>query len=236
MTKMKPKTRVGKPSAATKARPVTMRRRRNPAKSVSAKIAAQSPSQPVLATPLPTLDPAQELSAEGRALLTNSEWVELFPAGISVSSAMGRPVLILKDKYGVEVLPVWVQPLDAGVALAELSQGSGATPHAVTRRLMQALGMKLESCTFVDLVGHHQFVQLNFEGNETVKSFRLRADEAMSFCLQSRARFYSTRTYMARCRDVDEDLARLEQGLSEGTLPGLQAEMEISSKKHPYVM
>jgi bifunctional DNase/RNase len=169
------------------------------------------------------------------------EWIELFPHGISVSTEMGRPVLVLKDKSGLNVLPVWIQPLDAGVALAELSQGSGSTPHAVARHLMSTLGLKLESCVFTDLVGHHQYVQLTFrsesDGPEAqTQTLRVRADESMSFCLQARARFYSTPPFMARCRSVDEDLSKFEQNLVHGQLPGLQAEMEISSKKHPYVM
>lgn len=167
---------------------------------------------------------------------TESEWVELFPHGLSVATAVGRPILILKDRSGVEVLPVWVHPLDAGVALAELSQGSGVTPHSAVRRILQALDVRVESCTFVDLVGHHQFVQVAFRGDPRLQVLRLRADEAMSFCLQARARFYSTREYMARCRDLDADLARMEENMAQGPLASLRAEMEISTKKHPYVM
>jgi hypothetical protein len=169
------------------------------------------------------------------------EWVELFPHGISVGSDIGRPVLVLKDKNGIEVLPVWMHPLDAGVALAELSNSSGVSPHAVTRRVLESLNVRLNSCTFVDLVGHHQFVQLGLEPlkkeiGSTPKTLRVRADEAMSFCLQARARFFSTRAYMLRCRSLDTDLSHLEQNLTSGQAPGLQSEMEISSKKHPYVM
>ncbi len=126
--------------------------------------------------------------------------------------------------------------------MAELSHTTSATPHAVTRRLLEMMKVTVESCVFVDLIGHHQFVNLNLRstdvasGESELKTLRVRADEAMSFCLQARARFYSTRALMAKCRDLDTDLAKLEQNLSEGQLPTLQAEMELSSKKHPYVM
>ena len=169
------------------------------------------------------------------------DWVELSPAGISVATAMGRPVLILKDATTGDVLPVWMQPLDAGIAMAELSHSMGATPLAVTRQLLALLKYKVRSCTFTEMIGHHQFAQIELdllplvEGNESLR-LRVRADEAMSFCLQANAKFYSTREFMARCRDLDVDLAKLEHSLVEGTLPALQAEIEISSKKHPYVM
>lgn len=179
--------------------------------------------------------------ASASLALANSkpaENVELFPHGISVGSTVGRPVLILKDKAMIEVLPVWMHPLDAGVALAELSQGSGASPHSVTKRVLEMAGLSLTACVFVEIIGHHQFIDLVFSNPQGVETNRLRvrADEAMSFCLQARAKFFSSKDFMLRCRALDADLTSLEHNLNEGQLPGLQAEMENSSKKHPYVM
>ncbi len=170
----------------------------------------------------------------------SSEGIELFPHGISVSTALGRPVLILKDKTTVDVLPVWMNPLDAGVALAELSQSTGVTPHSVTRRLLAQLNVKLEKCVFTEIVGHHQFVDLTFETAEASKPgfclTRVRADEAMSFCLQARARFFGTKAYMAQCRSLDVDLSTFENNLVQGQLNDLKTEIENSSKKNPYVI
>ena len=177
--------------------------------------------------------------------------IELLPNGISVTTSIGRPVLILKDRTGVEVLPVWMQPLDAsGCDGGAFRIARRATPHAVTRRFLAMMDTRVESCTFVDLVGHHQFVDLDFvTGDESkakksekksekksVKTLRVRADEAMSFCLQARAKFYCSRALMARCRDLDQDLTTLEHNLNDGLLPALHSEMEPSSKKQPYVM
>lgn len=172
-----------------------------------------------------------------RPAISPTEWVELFPHGISVSSSLGRPVLILKDKHAVEVLPVWMNPLDAGVALAHLSNsGAGNSPHLVTRQVLEMLEHKLEECRFIELKGHHLFVSLIFSCENGQKKVQVRADEAMSFCLQGHARFFSTRELMARCRNLDSDLTQFEQNIAQGQIPGLLAEMEKGSKKHPYVM
>jgi hypothetical protein len=164
------------------------------------------------------------------------EWIELFPNTMQVSTALGRPILIFKDRSGAEVLPVWMLPLDAGLVLAELSQGAGNSPHAVTRRVLQVAEMQLETCAFTEIVGHHQFVEMSFQTPKGIKTLRSRADESMSFCLQARAKFISTRSFMAQCRNLDADLAQLEQSLVQGQAPELLAEMEKSSKKHPFVM
>ena len=178
----------------------------------------------------------------------DADWIELFPHGITVTSSIGRPVLVLKDQQQSHVLPVWMNPIDAGVALQELANGNGASPHMVVRQLMERLGIKVESCAFVDLIGHHQYVLLTFKASKGIElgiepgielaPMRLRAEEAMSFCLQSRAKFFSTQAYMARCRDVDADMEKLESRLATGSAPHNLAalEAENSSKKHPYVM
>ncbi len=165
-----------------------------------------------------------------------AEWIELYPQGISVTSTVGRPVLVLKDQRGVEVLPVWMNPLDAGIAIAELTTSSGATPHMVTRRMMEALKIRATRCSFVELVGHHQYVVVEFEGNEDLKAIRVRADEAMSFCVQARVKFQATRAFMRLCRDVDADMEKLETGNSANHSTGSNSFSENSSKKHPYVI
>lgn len=167
---------------------------------------------------------------------TPFDWVELFPQGISVTTNLARPVLILKDKTGSQVLPVWMDAIDAGVAIAEGTEGSGASPHAVTRKIMDAFGWKLEACVFVDLIGHHQFVHVGFSGvvagaDAPKKTVRLRAGEAMSFCLQGGARFFATKAYMARCRDLNVDLLKFESTLVHGQGHDISLE-----KKNPYLM
>lgn len=165
-----------------------------------------------------------------------SGMIELFPHGISVTSNVSRPVFILKDRQSVEVLPVWIHPLDAGIALSELSQGAAASPHLVAMRLLELFDLRLESCVFTEIVGHHQFAEITFRNEAMEKRVRVRADEAMSFCLKAQAKFFSTKAFMARCRAIDADISKLEFNIQQGHLPELQEELENSSKKHPYVM
>ena len=164
------------------------------------------------------------------------EWLELLPQGIAISSELSRPALLLKTKDEKETLPVWLSPLDAGVALAELSQGIGVSPHSVTKKLMKELGLRVVECRINELVGHHQYAELIFQGHPTIKTLRVRADEAMSFTLQGGARFLSTRGFMAQCRDIQSGIDDFESGLKSGELKGFQVRPEMSSKKFPYMM
>ena len=154
-----------------------------------------------------------------QALSSNEDWVELFPYGVSVASSEGRPVLILKDRREESALPVWLHP-------SALGQGEEA--HEFTRHLLAAFKVRVTHCQINEINGHRQYATIYFEGHPTVTSLRVRADLSMSFCLAVKARFYSTRTFMMRCRDVDAEMMKLEHRLVNRP--------EFGSKTHPYVM
>jgi bifunctional DNase/RNase len=183
------------------------------------------------------------LSSAGRPPMEETyshSLIQVHPTGISISNGVGRPVMIFKDKDDTEVLPVWLQPLDAGVALAELSGTSGLSPHGVTQALLKEINLKLERVVFKELIGNQQYIELFFEDEKPRASRRtsiqVRASEAMSFCLRMKPHFYASRAYMAQCRAIDEDLAKFETSIAQGHYPELNPESDSGSKKHPYVM
>ncbi len=152
--------------------------------------------------------------------------VEVFPYGITVGAEGSRPVLIFKDEEKRESLPVWVHPVDAG--LVALNTEGSALPfssHHVTSKLFDFMKLKMTSCIFVELVGHHQYVDLLFSGAKKVK-LRMRADSVMSLCLYLKARFFCTKKFIGACREVSVEM--------EGVEKGLKIDAGILEKDHPY--
>lgn len=165
-----------------------------------------------------TLAPDKEQIAEkaplaGTETASDSESLELFPFGIAVGGVKGRPILVLKSQCQNHVFPVWLHPVDAGLAalLSDSTRPSYSSHHA-TGKILELFGAKLAECRFVDLVGHHQFVDLILEG-APVQSLRMRADSVMSLCLYLKVRFFGTKELIARCREVDVEMTGLEKGL-----------------------
>ena len=134
----------------------------------------------------------------------SKEWLEIFPYGMSVSPDGSRPILIFKDKSEKQVLPVWLSPLDAGLAM-QTSPNSKLThtPHELSYKILNTLGVKLTKCLFVDIKGQHQFVELHFEGSDLLKKIKVRADDAMSYCLGVKPEFYCTKEHIKKCREMD---------------------------------
>lgn len=133
-------------------------------------------------------------------------WIELFPFGISLAYG-SRPVMIFKDEEEELTLPVWLNEMDAGLALAEADPNNTVdSPHFVTKKIMEEVGAELKECYFVEIIGHHQYVNLIFGGHRKLKSMRCRADQAMSLCVTSEARFFATQDYVDSCKIMDSAL------------------------------
>ncbi len=123
---------------------------------------------------------------------SEQEWIELLPYGVTVSLDRSRPIMLFKSEDGEEVLPVWLSPLEVGIALTQNQRlTSNVSPHDVTAMVLQNQGLKLERCDFVEVRGHHQFVDLHFSGSPGLTHLRVRADQAVSLCLHQKVRFYS---------------------------------------------
>ena len=161
--------------------------------------------------------------------MSSSDWMELTPFGISVHSPNARPILLLKNDDGSETLPVWLSPVSAGMALADLSKGVVAgDPLAVTRKVMNAFGAQLVRCNINELIGHHQYAELLFKGNPLLTRLRVRAEDAAAFTLGLGAPFFSTKAHMMHCRQVDASLGDFEKAISVNP--------ELGSKKHLFMM
>ncbi len=70
-------------------------------------------------------------------LKSKSDWIEMFPFGVALGASQMRPVMIFKDKAEKRVLPVWLSPMDAGIAVGRSRHGaSGTVDHRATRHLL----------------------------------------------------------------------------------------------------
>jgi bifunctional DNase/RNase len=154
--------------------------------------------------------------------------IELEPFGLTNGMEKMRPVMLFREKGGEAVLPVWMSPVDAGIALTQHNvQAFAMSPHDVTLKVLGELGIKVTSCRFCEVKGHQQYVELTFSGSRKIKTMRFRADHAISFCLQARVKFYCSRDYLETCREVDAALERLQTSLN--LKPGMRR------NGHPYL-
>lgn len=137
--------------------------------------------------------------------VTKKTWIEMFPYGLVVAGDQARPVMIFKDKNGQRVLPVWMNPVHAGLAVGQNAMAD-TNPHNLTQKILKPLGVELKKCYFKEVRGHYQIVQLAFAGDERLTRLEARADEAISLCLNTRARFFATSDFIEKCRVLEGEI------------------------------
>ena len=136
--------------------------------------------------------------------------LELEPFGVTGGMDKARPVMLFREKDGEAVLPVWLSPLDAGIALTQHNTSAVASsPHDVTLHVLSELGVRAETCHFTEVRGHMQYAEVKFSGSKKLKTVKTRADHAVSFCLQAKVKFYCTREFLEKCREVDAEIGQL---------------------------
>lgn len=143
------------------------------------------------------------MTTMNKDLRSKSEWIEVFPFGVTMGPGQIRPVMIFKDKTETRVLPVWLSPMDAGIAVTQSATRLEGSPHDLSWQILSMLGVELERCLFRELRGHHQYVELQFKGSRKLKSLKARADDAISFCLHAGCQFFATIDYMERSRVLE---------------------------------
>src|SRR6185312_11678234 len=139
-------------------------------------------------------------------LRAKTDWIEMFPFGVALGAGQMRPVMIFKDKAERRVLPVWLSPMDAGIAVTQSATEVEGSPHTLSVEILEKLGVQLEKCLFQEVRGHHQFVELHFAGTKKLKTIVARADDAISFCLRAGCRFYATVDYIERSRVLEDQM------------------------------
>lgn len=146
-------------------------------------------------------------------LKSKDQEIELEPFGLTTGMDGARPVMLFREKGGEAVLPVWLSPLDAGIALSQHQPSAFMlSPHEVPIGALKELGVTVRTCYFREVKGNQQYVELKFAGSKKLTVMKARADHAVSFCMQARAKFYCTREYLEQCRQVNaemDDSARL---------------------------
>lgn len=160
-----------------------------------------------------------EKSQDEKDLYNSPELVRLHAFGLSLANDVNRPFLLLKDEKEELVLPVAINPLEAGVTLTQSNTKQFATtPHHFTEMLLESFDVKMDRCIFSEIKGHHQYVRLYMIGHPRYGSFKLRADEAMSLCLHLETPIYATRTFIHRSKIMSAEIGD-GQGMNVGPNP-----------------
>lgn len=159
--------------------------------------------------------------SEDEETFHQDELVRLYPYGLSVTTDVSRPMLLLKDEGHQHTLPVAISPIEAGIALSQGNKSAvPSSPHKFVELLMQSLGIEIKQAVFVEIRGANQYLRLYLSGHAGMNSVKLRADEAMSLCLHLGIPVFATRSYIGRSRVMSAEVEGNTQKLQQMSFMG----------------
>ena len=140
----------------------------------------------------------------------------VFLHGLSLGQGNFRPAMIFKDKSEREVLPVWLDPLEANLLLAEAntSHVRQTSTHRASLKIFDALKISLKSIYFDEVNNSAQYATLFITQNDKDVTVRVRAAEALSLVVKAGCSFFTNKEVVEKSRALTlEHLLHMEQGV-----------------------
>ncbi len=159
--------------------------------------------------------------------ISEENLIQLKVFGVSLHQQPDRPVLILKDETGEHALPVSLSPIETGVLVQQSHKGSVSNPHRFAQLMLESMGIKIEKAVFESLKDHQQYVRLFLDGHPSHGSFQIKAEEAISLCLQLDVPLFATKKYIQK--------SRVMSAQSEGVLKNIATQPSILQRNHEYL-
>jgi bifunctional DNase/RNase len=129
--------------------------------------------------------------------------LELQVYGLVVGPHQPRPMLLMKEKLGGQLLPIALNTLEAQVLAFGSDRPEG--PLGSTWELLKALSAQIQKCQFREIRRGRQVLEIYVTGpsstagsmTQMIETF---AESSMSFALGSKAPIFATQKFIDQCR------------------------------------
>jgi bifunctional DNase/RNase len=136
--------------------------------------------------------------------MTDKNKILIYPHGLAFGSARFRPAMIFKNKTESEVLPVWLDPVDASLLLAGSQVETRATgAHRASLKIFEALDVKLISVYFDEMLGSTQYASVTVQQGKKQAKVKVRAAEMMSLAINARCEFFTNTDIIEKSRRMN---------------------------------
>jgi bifunctional DNase/RNase len=131
--------------------------------------------------------------------------IEMTIKGLMVDPITNSPIVILRDKEGQKVLPIWVGIFEANAIALQIENISTPRPmtHDLLRNVIQDLKASVQKVVVCDLQENtfYALIYLTFDG-DTV-AIDARPSDAIALALRTRAPIFVEDTVLDNAKTVD---------------------------------
>jgi bifunctional DNase/RNase len=161
---------------------------------------------PMAASPRP---PARSLhlGGDGQAMLSANgnrpsadAMIEVRVAHLGLDRATNSPVVILQERDGERVLPIWIGPNEASAIAMQLAGVKFARPltHDLIRQVIQGLGADLRRVTITQVKDNTYFAELFLHRDDHVIQIDARPSDSIAVALRLNAPIFTSDELLER--------------------------------------
>jgi bifunctional DNase/RNase len=147
--------------------------------------------------------------------------IEMAVSGLAIDERTHTPVVLLKEKTGTRMLPIWIGPSEASAIAIELTGRKFQRPltHDLLRTVIEGLRASVPRIAIVDLREKTYFAKVYLQRDDEVLTIDARPSDCIALALRTGSPIF-----------VREELLRDESGLdemsSEKSMEDLQKQLE----------
>ncbi len=138
--------------------------------------------------------------------LAMNELIEVEVYQILLDESVTAPVVVLREKHGKRILPIWIGQAEAisiAYALEEIATERPLT-HDLIKLIIDGFGAKLEKVVINDLRDNTYFARLIFKINSSIISIDARPSDSIAIALRTKSPIFVAKSVMDEGGAVEE--------------------------------
>lgn len=131
--------------------------------------------------------------------------IEMTIKGLMVDPITNMPIVILRDKEGQRILPIWVGIFEANAIALQIENITTPRPmtHDLLKNILADLKADVQKVVVCDLKENTFYALIYLEANGEVLAIDARPSDAIALALRTRAPIYVEESVIDSARTID---------------------------------
>ncbi|MGH7591081.1 MAG: bifunctional nuclease family protein [Gemmatimonadales bacterium] len=125
--------------------------------------------------------------------------IEVVVAHLGLDRTTNAPVVILREKDGVRMVPIWIGPAEASAIAMELQGFKPPRPmtHDLLRQVLTGLGAELRRVVVTAVKGNTYFAELHLRRGEDVLQVDARPSDGIALAVRTHSPIFTSDELLA---------------------------------------
>src|SRR5262245_40554440 len=140
--------------------------------------------------------------------------IEVKVQSLGLDRTSNTPVVILQEKEGTRVLPIWIGPAEASAIAMELAGMKFARPltHDLLKQVIVGLGADLRKVIISQVKDNTYYAELHIYRGDSVINIDARPSDSIAVALRLKAPIFTTHDLLENTRIDTSELTSTETG------------------------